>query len=67
MRTLIHLPVGTFNAWLISESPATGSIFFVAFIVYQLDECLHIKDQAWKDLKGYLWGFAIAALFLLLR
>jgi len=67
MRTLIHLPVGAFNAWLISESPDAGVVFFIAFVVYQLDECLHIKDQAWKDLKGYLWGFAIAALFLLLR
>jgi hypothetical protein len=61
MRTLQHIPVGVFNAWLISESPVAGAVFFAAFIVYQLDECLHIKDQAWKDLKGYLWGFAIAA------
>jgi len=61
MRTLIHLPIGAFNAWLISEAPAAGVVFFVVFLVYQLDECFHIKDQAWKDLKGYLWGFAIAA------
>jgi len=66
MRALIHVPVGAFNAWLLQDATPTGVIFFAAFMIYQLDECLHIKDQAWRDIKGYLWGLAIAAYILIL-
>jgi hypothetical protein len=66
MRTLIHIPVGAFNAWLLQDATPTGVIFFAGFMIYQLDECLHIKDQAWLDIKGYLWGLAIAAYILML-
>jgi len=66
VRALIHVPVGAFNAWVLQEAPTTGVIFFAAFMIYQLDECLHIKDQAWRDIKGYLWGLAIAAYVLIL-
>jgi hypothetical protein len=63
-RLLIHLVPGGFTAWLITQNPVAGVLFFLGFMIYQLDECLHLKDQAWKDIKGYLWGFALAAYVL---
>ena len=66
MRLLIHIPVGAFNAWLLHDATMTGIIFSLGFMVYELDECLHLKDQAWRDIKGYLWGLAIAAGVLIL-
>jgi len=68
MRALLHLPVGAFNAWLLTESPAAGAIFFVGFLVYELNEDWRIRDHAWKDLKGWLWGFALfTSLYYLLH
>ena len=66
MRLLQHIPVGAFNAWLLHEATPTGVIFFLGVMIYQLDECFHLKDQAWRDIKGYLWGLAIAAYVLIL-
>lgn len=63
-RLVLHLPVGAFNAWLLGESPVFGVVFFVCFLFYELNEDWRIKDQAWKDLAGWLWGFALAAYLL---
>jgi hypothetical protein len=59
-RLLLHVPVGGFNAWLICREPAAGVIFFLGFVIYELNEDWRIRDQAWKDLAGWLWGFALA-------
>ena len=61
MRALIHVPVGAFNAWLLHQEPTAGIIFALFFLVYELNEDWRIRDQAWKDLKGWLWGFALTA------
>ena len=66
MRLLIHIPVGAFNAWLLHDATMTGIIFSLGFMVYELNEDWRIKDQAWKDLAGWLWGFALAAALLAL-
>jgi len=64
LRLLEHVPVGAFNAWVLGFNPIIGAIFFVAFIVYELNEDWSIKDQAWQDLAGWLWGAAIIALLI---
>lgn len=65
-RVLLHVPIGAFNAWLFWHVPQVGVIFFVGFLIYELNEDWRIRDQAWRDIKGYLWGLAIAAVFLIL-
>lgn len=65
-RILIHLPLGILTVlfgfyiswWL-------AVIFAVGFLVYELDEDWHISDEAYKDIKGWLWGVVMAGLFLL--
>lgn len=63
-RLLLHTVPGGFTAWLITQNPVAGVLFFLGFMVYELNEDWSIKDQAWKDLKGWLWGFALAAYVL---
>jgi len=63
-RLLLHLPVGGFTAWLAARDPAAAALFFAGFIIYELNEDWRIKDQAWKDLAGWLWGFALATYVL---
>ncbi len=63
-RLLLHLPVGAFNAWLFSQGPALGAAFLLMFAVYELNEDMRLKDGAWKDIAGWLWGYAIYLVLL---
>ena len=60
-RTLIHLPVGAATVFLFFFSAHMAWIFFISFLIYELNEDFHIKDNAWKDLAGFMWGIVITA------
>ncbi len=58
IRLFIHVPVGIINfiGFLINGS--VGFAFFIGFIIYELNEDLiHLKDCAFKDIMGWLFGF----------
>jgi len=64
-RVLMHIPVGMltvvlgfFGAWWL------GVLFGVGFWVYEVDEDWHIRNGAWYDIKGWLWGLTILGLIL---
>ena len=38
----------------------TSWMFFAGWFIYELNEDWHLKDGAWIDIKGFLWGVAIA-------
>jgi len=65
-RLLIHTPPGAFLSWLVMERPLLGAIFAVFLLAYQLNEDWSLRDGAFRDISGYLWGSAIAALVLIL-
>lgn len=59
-RALIHVPVGvvamlfgTLTGWW------AAIIFSAGFLAYELNEDRHLTDQAWIDLKGFLWGVVL--------
>ena len=58
MRAWLHVPVGIACAALALVSQVLPLVFCLAFIAYELNEDRHIKDQAWRDLSGFLWGIA---------
>jgi len=59
-RVLLHIPLGLLTVlfgyyigwWL-------AVIFAVGFLVYEVDEDWHISDEAYKDVKGFIWGLGI--------
>ncbi len=61
-RLLIHVPVGLVLALAFWVQPAYGLGFLALFVVYELEECEHIKDQAWKDVAGACWGMGLATI-----
>ena len=67
-RCLMHIPVGIFNAWLFIWGAHIGWAFLMVFMVYELNEDWRIKDNAYIDIIGWLWGFAafvIARLYMM--
>lgn len=62
-RCFIHFFVGLANGWLftLGKSIGMGSgpawIFGIYFALYELNEDLHLRDGAWIDIQGWLFGF----------
>ena len=56
----MHLPLGvlTMVMGILIAGWAAG-IFAVGFIIYETNEDWHLKDGAWIDIKGFLWGCGI--------
>jgi len=66
-RALIHFPVGIICG-ILSIIPVAAVLFFVGFMIYELNEDYHLKDMAWIDIFGFLIGLpigAIASIFIL--
>lgn len=58
-RCLMHIPVGLVAVLGVFLNPMLGVLMLVGFIVYELNEDRHIKDGAWIDTAGFVWGTAI--------
>ena len=61
-RILLHVPVGVATVALLEAHAALAVIFFLGFMVYELNEDWRIRDCAFVDIAGYLWGLALAGL-----
>lgn len=61
-RLLLHIPVGLAMAWLSLNFPLLAVFLFLGFLVYELDQDWRIKDKAYKDIAGALWGICIGGL-----
>lgn len=53
-RTVAHIPMGFVAAYF------TSWMFFAGWIIYELNEDMHLKDRAFIDIQGFLIGIAIA-------
>jgi len=63
-RVLLHIPVGMFTCFAGYVAWWLAVVFATGFLLYEMNEDWHIKDEAWKDIKGYLWGIVIGSLIL---
>ena len=65
-RCLLHIPVGLVTVVAAIVRPVLAICLLVGFLAYELNEDFHIKDNAWVDIAGYLWGLAIGSMILFL-
>lgn len=65
-NVLIHIPVGLITVFITLFSGCLGVLFGVGFIIYELSEQKLISDEAYQDIKGWLWGIGIASIIGLL-
>lgn len=61
-RVLLHLPLGLLTCLLGYTCWWLALIFACGFLVYEVNEDWHISDQAWVDIKGFLWGIGIGGI-----
>lgn len=63
-RVALHFPVGVLNGFATEVNIAIGLIICLSFLFYEVTEDWRIKDNAYVDIMGYLFGLAA---FVLLR
>ena len=64
-REGMHAFVGLFNAALLVFNPVAAVILFIGFLVYEITEGLRIRDWAYRDIGGHLFGFAAGSVVLI--
>jgi len=57
-RWLIHLPVGGFTAWTGTVHWVYPLVFMLGFMAFEVTEDWRLRDGAYIDIQGYLWGLA---------
>ena len=64
---IIHFIGGVITALAAIKAPVLGFIMAIVFLVYELNEDWHIRDEAFKDIRAYLVGLFITALAYILH
>lgn len=64
----MHVPHGVFNMWLLSRNSlgyiVAGVVFALGFAVwYEMNEDFHLRDGAYIDVQGWLFGIFFGALW----
>ncbi|XOB63836.1 hypothetical protein ACMC56_16720 (plasmid) [Campylobacterota bacterium DY0563] len=63
---LAHFLAGIITAAASVQGWLLGLLLFSTFIIYELDEDLHLGDLAFVDIRDYALGLYTASLLLLL-
>jgi len=63
-RVLLHVPVGLIAGFMYFAHWSFPVIFIALFIVYEKNQDKYVKDQAWKDIKGAIWGCGISGVII---
>lgn len=63
---IVHVAAGMVSCILTVKYVVVGVVSTVLFIVYQLDEGWHIRDESWRDILEYSVGYYLAGLMALI-
>jgi len=61
-RLLLHVPIGVICAFLTFFEPLTGLLATAGFFLYEINEDWRIRDEAYVDVLGWLYGFVGTAI-----
>ncbi len=60
-RFWLHVPLGIINGILFFINPTFAVSLLLAFLVYEIYQCIKIDDEAHHDIIGHLGGLSIVA------
>lgn len=63
-RVLLHSTLGLLTCLLGYASWWLALMFCTGFIVYELDQDWKIGDNAYTDIKGFLWGLGMGGVIM---
>lgn len=65
-RILAHFPLGILTCLLGYTYWWLALVFSCGFVIYEVDEDWHIRDGAFTDIKGWLWGVVFGGFIMFL-
>jgi len=63
-RVLLHIPIGLLTCLLCFVHWILALAFVISFLYYELNQDMHLSDQAFKDIKGLLYGIGIGGVVM---
>lgn len=67
LTDIAHVLGGILAALLTPQYPVLSTLIVVVFLLYQFDESWHINDEAFADIKEFLYGLVIGASYFILK
>ncbi|MDW8086321.1 MAG: hypothetical protein RMI45_08830 [Ignisphaera sp.] len=68
IKDIAHILAGVASAIVTFSHPVIGVVMTILFIIYQLDESWHIKDESWLDILEYSIGYyATSTIYVLAK
>jgi len=61
-KVLLHIPLGLLVCLLCYVHWALALAFMISFLYYELNQDMHLSDEAFKDIKGFCWGLGAGGL-----
>jgi hypothetical protein len=62
-----HVAYGFISALSVLVHPILPALAFTLFLFYELDECFHLHDEAYEELREYGYGLSLGLIILILR
>ena len=66
IRFWLHYPVGVLGCLLTLWNPAVGVTLTIVFLVYEAMNDWRKKDNSYKDIYGFAFGYATPATVMLI-
>jgi hypothetical protein len=65
LTKLGHAVFGFISTVAVLINPVLPALSAILFVIYEVDECFHLHDEAYEEIREYLYGVA-AGLTLLI-
>ena len=65
LTKLGHAVFGFISTVAVLINPILPALSAILFVIYEVDECFHLNDEAYQEIREYLYGCG-AGMFLLL-
>jgi hypothetical protein len=67
LSRLGHALFGFVSTLSVLVHPILPALSAVLFVIYELDERFHLHDEAYQEIREYLYGFAAGLVVLLVK
>jgi hypothetical protein len=67
LTKLGHVLFGFVSTLSVLVHPILPALSAILFVIYEIDEGFHLNDEAYEEIKEYLYGVAAALVVLLAR
>jgi len=65
LTKLGHAVFGFLSTVATIVSPVLPIVSFILFVIYEVDEYFHLNDEAYQEIREYLYGVAVGLTLLI--